>query len=198
MLRVNLIGQRIQQERRAHMAWTVCLSACAILLTSTGAVLVTGSVRLVTAQNEINRCKDDIAANQSKADEVGELKREAVVLQPAADLAKAVQGTAGEWGALVRDVTKAVPDRGGYWLQSVETRFDEKTYLQTCQVKGTAQRQDMVGELTSRLGKAEDTFDSNRMTVPSVTLDVDDRSGTQKVGFTIDAGLKATIGVDYQ
>ncbi len=198
MLRVNLIGQRMAEERQAQQAWLVCLVLCLILGVGTFAICGAGTWRVISKNSEIARYQQRIEQTQQAADEAAALKRQTEVLKPVADLATEVQGSAGRWGVLLHDITVAVPDRGGYWLESIETKFDDKTYRQTATLKGWAQRQELVGELTGHLTERSDSIDPERVTVPSVELQVDERGGTQKVGFTIDASLRKPIGEDYQ
>jgi Tfp pilus assembly protein PilN len=198
MLRVNLIGQRMAEDQRARFAWLVCLAGSILLIVVTTAVCASGGYGIWTKAQKIRSLNDKIKVAQADADRVSAMKRQVEVLQPIASLASEVQGTAGYWGALLRDVTQSVPDRGGYWLESLETKFDDKTYRQTCTVKGYAQRQELVGELTGRLTQREDSVDPENVNVPGVELQVDDKSGTQKVSFTIEAGLRKAIGVNYQ
>lgn len=198
MLRVNLIGQRMAEDQRARLAWVVCVAGTVCLIVITAIVCLGGGYLIWSKNQKIDTLDRKIRELQAAYDEVSAKKQQVEGLEPIASLADEVQGTAGYWGALLRDITQSVPDRGGYWLESIETKFDDKTYRQTCTVKGYAQRQELVGELTGRLTEREDSVDPAYVNVPGVELQVDDKSGTQKVSFTIEAGLRKPIGVNYQ
>lgn len=198
MLRVNLIGQRIQDERRAQSAWMFCFIVVACLVTSAILVSLVSFWRIHIAESQIRDYDTRIARAKADYEQAQELEKLVTTLQPAATLAGEVRGTAGKWGALLRGIQDSVPDRGGYWLESIETRFDPKKYEQVCTLRGSAQRQELVGDLVSRLTELTDSVDGEKVTAPNVTVKIDEQAGTQIAEYTVEAELRDVIGVDWQ
>jgi len=198
MLRVNLIGQRIQELRQKRTAMLTGMAiSLAFLLGAAGVVMWTAG-SWVSQTHRKARLQPEISQNQADAERVQRIKDQAEVLKPIAELAEDVQITADRWGVFVRDVTAALPRHKGWWLNSIETSFDDQTYRQVVVMRGYAEEQKRVGDFAKEISRLPDTFDPWSVTVPSSELQADDKEQTQRVAFTVESNMASPIGVSYQ
>ncbi len=198
MLRVNLIGQRIQELRQKRTAMLTGMAVSLVFLLGAVGVVLWTAGGWVAKTHHKSRLQTEIAAKEADAARVQRIKDQAESLKPIADLAEDVQITADRWGVFVRDVTAAVPRRKGWWLSSIETKFDAETYRQAVVIRGVAEEQKRVGDFAKEISRLPDTFDPWSVTVPSSELQADEKTQTQQVLFTVESSMSSPIGVSYQ
>lgn len=199
MLRVNLIGQQLREERTRRASWTACLAISGLVLISTAFFSGWKLTSLIRERIDKARLEREIAANKAEYEEVRRIQQLVHAREPLVSLAREVQVTASRWVVFIADLTKAVPVRtSGLWLTSVETKYNEDTYKHTVQIGGSAQHHRRISEFQQRLTEYPEVFNPLEVEFRKADLAIDEKAQTQRVDFTIEATLSRPIGGNFQ